>query len=211
MTSLSKLFALTALVAVAGACNQDKPTAPDPSASIVALTAAQAELAGIAGALPTASHTDPATAPVPLLARLTRISLERLTVAGADDLKARIVAELRARQEELRLAVQSGDREAILHAKRAFDQVSARVVVAVMSPRIVPEVIHHVARQLRALRERLDAAAADGRDVAGPRRVLANVAAMLAESRAQFERGNHVGALLLATSAGDRLHTAFHR
>lgn len=210
MTSRSKSFALAALLLLVGACKRDKPTEPSLS-DAAALAVAQADLAAIANALPTASHTDPATSPPPLLSRLTHIALERLTNAGADDAKARIVAELRARHEQLRLAVESGDREAILQAKRAFEQVSARVVVAVLSPRIVPEVIQHVSRQVRTLSERLDAAAAEGRDVAGPRRVLRHVVAILTESRAQFERGNHVAALLIATTAADRLHTAFHR
>lgn len=209
MKTLAKLLALTALVTVAGACKRDKPTEPSPS--MTALVAAESELAGIAGVLPTASHTDPATAPQPLLARLTRISLERLGRVGADDAKARIVAELRSAQEALRVAVESGEPEKIREAKQALDRLSARVVVAVMSPRIVGAVIHHVAHQVRALSERLDGAAADGRDVTGPRRILARVIAMLEESREQFENGNHVGALLTATSAGDRLHTAFHR
>ncbi len=140
-----------------------------------------------------------------------RISLERLTIAGRDEMKEAAIAALRERHAALAEALESGNREQVLRAKHALDHTSARLAVAVLSPRIVPEVIQMVGRQVRALNERIDAAAADGRDVAGPRRVIAHVVGLLAESRVAFTAGNHVQALVLAARAADVLQTAFHR
>jgi len=210
MRSLSRYLALPALLFVVVACDK-KPTEPDQPEPSAALAAAQDELAGIVDVLPAVSDTDPAAAPTPLLARLTRIALERLTAAGAEELKARAVAALRERHQALQRAIESGDREAILRAKRGLDETAARVVLTVLSPRIVPAVIQHVGRQVRALNARVDAAAENGADVTGPRRVLAAVTARLMEARGAFERGNHANALIMATTAGDLLFTAFHR
>lgn len=213
MTSRLRFLSLALLVVAVTACkDKESPTEPNPAATFSgAFEAAQGELSSLAGTLPTASHVDPSTAPQPLMARLVRISLERLTVAGREELKARAIGELRERHEAVRAAAAAGDRESFQRAKHALDVTSARLVTLVLSPRIVPEVIQMVGRQARAVSERLDAAARDGRDVAGPRRVLQRVVARLEESRRLLESGNPVGALVVAANAADLLHTAFHR
>lgn len=211
MTSRLRFFSLALLLVAFTACDKKKAPTETGAAIEGAFEAAQGELAGIVNALPTSDHVDPSTAPQPLMARLVRISLERLTAAGKVELKENAIAALRERHAAVQAAVEAGDREAFQRAKHALDLTSARLVTHVLSPRIVPEVIQMVARQVRALSERLDAAGRDGRDVAGPRRVLQHVAARLEESRRLLEAGNPVGALVVATNAADLLHTAFHR
>ncbi len=210
MRSLPRLVLLAALVVGGTACDNATPTQPDQE-SATALAAAQVELASIAGVLPGANDTDPATAPQPLLARLTRVAIEQLSSSGAERLRVRAVTELRARQADLSAAIASGDRASTLRAKRALELTAARIVTTVLSPRIVTRVIGLVAGQVQTLSGRVDAAAAEGRDVAGPRRVLARVASMLRESNTVLERGDAVEALIIATTAGDVLHTAFNR
>ena len=212
MTSRIRLLSLALLVVAVTACDEKKaPTEPSGAAFAGAFEAAQGELSGLASTLPTASHLDPSTAPAPIMARLVRISLERLTVAGREELKARAIGELRERHEAVQAAAEAGDREMLLRAKHALDVTSARLVTHVLSPRIVPEVIQMVVRQVRALSERVDAAGRLGRDVTGPRSVLQHVVARLEESRRLLGAGNPVGALVVATNAADLLHTAFHR
>lgn len=212
MRTLRRLPALAALLVLAAACGKkDEPTEPTEGLTAGAFEAAQSELSSLASAVPTRTDVDPSTAPTPLLARLVRISLERLTIAGREEMKEAAISALRERHAALAEAIASGDREAVLRAKNALDHTSARLAVAVLSPRIVPEVVQMVGRQVRALNERIDAAEADGRDVAGPRRVIARVVAMLGESRVAFTAGNHVQALVIAARAADVLQTAFHR
>lgn len=213
MQQFTKRIAVASMVAFAAAFTaacSEQPTAPR-SQEDVALAAAQAELAVVAATIPGANNTDASSAPPPLLVRLTRMATQRLTAAGADEAKARVMAELQARQEALRAAVAANDTAQIREARRTLDVTAARIVVAVMSPRIVPEVIQTVMRQVRVLNGRLDEAAKAGHDVTRPRRVLLHVATRLKESRQALENGTPVVALLIATNAADVLQTAFHR
>lgn len=208
MRQLSNLLPLAALFAFTAACSDTTVVAP---ADAEAFAEAQAELASAAADLPDVNDTDPALAPQPLLLRLTARALQRLDRVGADEAKARMIAALREAQQALQSAIEGGDPEQIRAAMRARDVTASRIVIAVFSPRIVPEVIQMVGRQVRALSERIDQAEADGRDVTGPRRVLAAVVGQLNEARQLLEAGNHVAALIVSAHAADFLHTMFHR
>ncbi|MDH5235235.1 MAG: hypothetical protein OEW77_09765 [Gemmatimonadota bacterium] len=209
MRPLSRLLPLAALFAFVAACS-DTTTVLAP-ADADALAEAQAELATAAADLPDVNDTDPALAPQPLLLRLTARALARLDRLGADEAKARMIEALREAQRALQAAIEGGDPEQIRAAMHARDVTASRIVIAVFTPRIVPEVIHMVGQQVRALKDRIDQAEADGRDVTGPRRVLAAVISRLEEARRLNAAGNHVAALIVATHAADFLHTMFHR
>jgi hypothetical protein len=209
MRQLSRLLPLAALFAFVAACSETATVLAPADAE--AFAEAQAELATAAADLPNVNDTDPAAAPQPLLLRLTARALARLDRLGADEAKAKMIEALREAQQALQAAIEGGDPEQIRAAMRARDRTAARIVIAVFSPRIVPEVIHMVGQQVRTLKERIDQAEADGRDVTGPRRVLAAVIGQLEESRRLFAAGNHVASLVVAAHAADFLHTMFHR
>ncbi len=208
MRSVRTLAALAAVLLLA-ACSDRGATAA--SSDDEALGAARAELAVAANTLPAASDTDSTKAPPPLLHRLTGRALAHLTQLGATSAKEQAVTVLRTRHEALLAAREAGDPEAIRQARQQLDGTAASIVVRVFSPRVVPDVIGMVARQVQLLKARLEEAEAAGHDVTRPRMVLTRVAGMLGEARTQLQNGRPVPALLIATRAGDVLHTMFHR
>ena len=207
MHHAARFVAVAALAALATAC-ADRGAGPRPD-DAAALEAAKVELAIVGATLPSATGAASTPAPPPLLARLTAMVIAHVTAAGADEARRHLVSALQARHEALRAALESGDARAVMEAKQALDITSAHIVVAVLSPRIVPEVIQMMGRQVRALADVLDAAAAGGHDVTRPRRVLGHVIAMLGESHRALEAGDPAGALLMATGAADVVHTMF--
>lgn len=195
------------LLGLAGACGS-APTSPEDILPQGLGFAPLPDLSAFANETPDPTNTN-APPPAPLLHRLAGMAIGVVRERHGPEPADQMMQALRARHEALRAAVEAGNLEAAREARAAVDQLSARIVLHVFGPPIVARVMHAVATQIERVTRVVNEAEANGRDVAGPRRVLAHVTALLQGARAAAEAGNPMAALLRAAHASDVIHTVF--
>lgn len=181
------------------ACSSDSPTGAVSEQAVADLPPETAIFADTSTTLTAERRV------VPALAHLFRAALEKVRAERGHDAVALLVQPLHQLHRDARAAWEAGDRRL---ARRKLEQARlemARIVTVVFGRRVVGRVLEDAGTKLRALTERIHAAAAAGEDVTRLRRAAAGIHRLLVDARANAAAGRAPLALLQGTTALDLL------
>lgn len=142
---------------------------------------------------------------VPILHRVFGQAVHRVARAQGEEQAKRLTAEARRRQQEVREALDAGDRELAQTRAAELDRFLASVSIRLFGPRVAGHVLAHARRAFHGFATRLEEAKLAGRDVTRLEQGFRAAGRHLEAARAAAGNENPIGALLHAARGADLL------